>query len=334
MVNVLRTGTLRLLKKGLEPGDNQKESFFRIKPKISQQEKTFIEETVMNKNHIFILAIALTLCLIAMAGCTSAPATPAQPPAKPAHNYPTVSFNDTPVKHVQVNGVSLGYREFGAGEPVLMIAGFGETIDSWNQTFIGILATKYHVYTYDNRGMGYSSDSNGTHTVALYADDAAAIMPALGYDNMHVYGVSMGSSIAQQLVIDHPERVRKLVLDSVSYSVRIPETKTLLGILESVAAPNSTYPEGIRHEAEADLAWNGSWDKLSGIQKDVMMVEGTADVITPDAVAAQMTTQINGSWLVRFKGLPHIGSQDAPVEYGLNALDFLGMNESAPYAAP
>ncbi|MEI7649077.1 MAG: alpha/beta hydrolase, partial [Methanomicrobiales archaeon] len=93
----------------------------------------------MNKNHIFILAIALTICFIAMAGCTSPPGTPAQPQVKPAHNYPTVSFNETPVKYVQVNGVSLGYREFGAGEPVLMLAGFGETIDSWNQTFIGIL---------------------------------------------------------------------------------------------------------------------------------------------------------------------------------------------------
>ena len=315
---------------------NKKNHFSCLNLKFNHRKnkKPVKEDPVMNKNHIFILAIALTICFIAMAGCTSAPSSPAQPQVKPAHNYPTVSFNETPVKHVQVNGVSLGYREFGAGEPVLMIAGFGETIDSWNQTFIGILATKYHVYTYDNRGMGYSSDNNVTHTVALYADDAAAIMPALGYDSMHVYGVSMGSSIAQQLVIDHPERVRKLVLDSVSYSVHIPETKTLLGILQSVAAPNSTYPEGVKHEAEADLAWNGSWDKLSGIQKDVMMVEGTADVITPDAVAKQMITQINGSWLVEFKGLPHIGSQKAPVEYGLNALDFLGMNESAPYASP
>ncbi len=288
----------------------------------------------MNKNHFFILTIALTICFIAMAGCTSTSNTPSQPQVTPAHNYPTVSFNATPVKHVQVNGVSLGYREFGSGEPLLMLAGFGETIDSWNQTFIGILATKYHVYTYDNRGMGYSSDNNGTHTIALYSDDAAAIMPALGYDSMHVYGVSMGSSIAQQLVIDHPERVRKLVLDSVSYSVHIPETKTLLGILESVVAPNSTYSEGIQHEAQANLAWSGSWDKLPGIQKDVMMVEGTADVITPDAIAANMTRQINGSWLVRFKGLPHIGSHEAPVEYGINGLDFLGLNESEPYAAP
>jgi pimeloyl-ACP methyl ester carboxylesterase len=301
---------------------------------MTGKNKPFLEEPGMNKNHIFILTIALTICLIVMTGCTSTSSAPAQPQVTPAHNYPTVSFNATPVKHVQVNGVSLGYREFGSGEPILMLAGFGQTIDSWNQTFIGVLATKYHVYTYDHRGMGYSSDSNGTHTIALYADDAAAIMPALGYDSMHVYGVSMGSSIAQQLVIDHPERVRKLVLDSVSYSVRIPETTTLLGILESVAAPNSTYSEGVQHEAQANLAWNGSWDKLPGIQKDVMMVEGTADVITPDGVAANMTRQINGSWLVRFKGLPHIGSQKAPVEYGMNGLDFLGMNESAPYAAP
>ncbi|MCX6696893.1 MAG: alpha/beta hydrolase [Methanoregula sp.] len=286
----------------------------------------------MKKTHIFIFAIALTICFIATAGCTNASNTPAQSQVQPTNKYPTVSFNATPVKYVQVNGVTLGYREFGSGEPVLMLAGFGETMDSWNQTFIGILATKYHVYTFDPRGMGTSSDNNGTHTIALYADDAAGIMPALGYNSMHVYGVSMGSSISQQLVIDHPDRVQKLVLDSVSYSVRIPETKTLLGILESVAAPNSTYPLGVQHEAEADLAWKGSWDKLSGIQKDVMLVEGTADVITPDAVAAQMVTQINGSWLVRFKGLPHIGSQKAPVEYGENALSFFSNNESPPYA--
>ena len=113
-------------------------------------------------------------------------------------------------------------------------------MSDWNETFIGILASKYHVYTYDHRGMGYSSDNNATPSIAQYADDAAALMTALGYDSMHVYGVSMGSSVSQQLVIDHPERVRKLVLDSTSYSIRIPETKKLLGIIEAAAA-NPTY---------------------------------------------------------------------------------------------
>jgi len=192
---------------------------------------------------------------------------------------------------------------------------------------LAILASKYHVYTYDHRGMGYSSVNNVIPTIPQYADDAAALMTALGYDSMHVYGVSMGSSVSQQLVIAHPERVRKLVLDSSSYSIRVPETKKLLGSIEA-AAVNPALPDGIHKEAQANLAWNGSYDSLSSIHKDVMLVVGTADDLTPDAVSVRMVGQINGSWLVRFKGLPHVGSHYAPVEYGENALKFLGTDES------
>jgi pimeloyl-ACP methyl ester carboxylesterase len=287
----------------------------------------------MNNKLLSIFAIAVSLCLLAAAGCTSTSSTvqPATCQVIPAvQPHPAVSFNATPVKYAQVNGVSLGYREFGSGEPLLLVEGFGATIDTWNQTFIGILATKYHVYTYDHRGMGYSGDNNATPTIAQYADDAAGLMTALGYDSMHVYGVSMGSSVSQQLVISHPERVRKLVLDSVTYSIRIPETKRLLLTIEAAGMdPNQTA--GVHREAQANLAWNGSYAGLSGIQKDVMLVVGTDDVLTPEAVTVQMAGQINGSWLVRFKGLPHVGSHYAPVEYGENALAFLGTNESAPW---
>jgi len=284
----------------------------------------------MNKTQMLTLAIAITICLLVTAGCTSAPGT--SPPAVQAvGQLPTVSFNATPVKYANVNGVTLGYREFGSGEPLLMIEGFGATIDGWNETFIGILASKYHVYTYDHRGMGYSSDNNSTPTIPQYTEDAALLMPALGYDSMNVYGVSMGSTVSQQLVIDHPERVRKLVLDSVTYSIRIPQTKLLLEVIE-VSGINPATPEGVHKEAQANLAWNGSWDGLSGIHKDVMLVVGTADVLTPEPVTLQIAGQINGSWLVRFKGLPHDGSHYAPVEYGNNALAFLGNNESPPYS--
>ncbi len=286
--------------------------------------------TPMNNKLISILAIAATICLLTAAGCTDtsgtcpAPADPTTPAVQP---YTAISFNATPVKYAEVNGVSLGYREFGAGEPILMIEGFGATIDSWNQTFIGILASKYHVYTYDHRGMGYSSDNNATPTIPRYADDAAGLMTALGYDSMHVYAVSMGSTISQQLVIAHPKSVRKLILDSVTYSIWLPENEKLLGAIKSVAA-DPTQSQGIRNEAQANLAWNGSYDGLSSINKDVMFVVGTEDLLTPDAVAVQMAGQINGSWLVRFKGLPHAGSHSAPVEYGENALAFLGTDES------
>ncbi len=284
----------------------------------------------MNNTQIIILAIAVIVSLLMTAGCTSTPGNPVASlsTGQAIGGQPQpVSFNATPVQYAQVNGVKLGYREFGSGEPLLMLEGFGNTIDNWNETFIGILASKYHVYTYDHRGMGYSSDNNATPTIDLYANDAVALMPVLGYDSMNVYGVSMGSSVSQQLVINNPERVRKLVLDSVTYNIRLPETRLLFKIIEYEAI-NASTPEGIRKEAQANLAWNGSYNGLSGIQKDVMLVVGTEDVLTPQAVAVQIAGQINGSWLVRFKGLPHDGSLYAPVEYGENALNFISMDES------
>lgn len=279
----------------------------------------------MNKITLICLTIVTVFCLT-LAGCVDESGTGQAGEATPG--IPAqVSFNDTPVKYADVNGVSLGYREFGSGEPILMIPGFSATMNGWNETFVSILASRYHVYTYDHRGMGASSDSNVTHTIPMYATDAAELMHALGYEKMHVYGASMGSSISQQLAIDHPERVDKLILDSNSYSVRIPETKTLLGIIEE-AANNTSLSPGVREEAWANLMWNGSYEGLSGINKDVMLVVGTEDVLTPDTVSVRMAGQINGSWLVRFTGIPHTGYHYVPVQYGEAALTFLGMDQS------
>jgi len=280
----------------------------------------------MKRIQTILLIIAFAVLYLAASGCVDN-SEPNQEVAQPHQNYSLVSFSDTPVRYANINGVTLGYREFGAGEPILMIPGFSATMDGWNETFISILASKYHVYTYDHRGMGYSSDNNVTHTIPMYANDAAGLISALGYDSMHVYGASMGSSTSQQLVIDHPDRVRKLILDSNTYSIQIPETKILYGIIKG-SAENSTLSKGIQEEARANLMWNGSFDNLSGIQNDVMLVVGTDDILTPDVISTRMAGQINGSWLVRFKGLPHTGYHYAPVQYGECALTFLGMNET------
>ncbi|MEN6609329.1 MAG: alpha/beta hydrolase [Methanoregulaceae archaeon] len=290
----------------------------------------------MNKTTIIVVLAAVAI-LVLLAGCTGTmPAAAGSQPAgvQPAQLPAPVSLSQTPVQYKDVNGVRLAYWEWGSGEPVLLIEGFGGTVANatpaqaaWNETFLGILSSKYHVYAYDHRGMGYSSTNNATPTIHLYADDAAELIRALGYDSMNVYGESMGSSTAQQLVIDHPERVKKLILDSNTYDARVPECKSLLAILEK-SAYDQNQTAGLRAEAQANLAWNGTWDGLSGIHKDVMLVVGTADLLTPQPVSVRMAGQINGSWLVRYKGLPHIGSRYAPVQYGETALFFLGTNET------
>jgi pimeloyl-ACP methyl ester carboxylesterase len=231
------------------------------------------------------------------------------------------------VRYVDVDGVTLGYREYGAGEPLLLICGFGATMDNWNATFVHLLATQCHVFTYDHRGMGYSTENNATPTMALYADDAVGLMHALGFQSANIYGTSMGSSISQQLAIDHPEAVRKMVLSSASYSLHIPECQTLLHLIESIAT-NSSYSNGTRHEAQANLAWNGSWNGLAGIQKPVMLIVGTNDVLTPDVVSVQIAGQISASWLVRFKGIPHSGQSYAPVQYAESVMYFLALDET------
>ena len=161
----------------------------------------------MKKIPFLVVATVIAAFLLIAAGCSYAAPPPGAKVPQP------VSINTTPVKYADVNGIRIGYREFGEGEPILLLEGFGSQMDvAWNDTFIGILASKYHVYIYDHRGIGYSSNNNATPTIQQYSDDAAALMSALGYDSMNVYGVSMGATVSQQLVIDHPDRVRKIVL--------------------------------------------------------------------------------------------------------------------------
>jgi pimeloyl-ACP methyl ester carboxylesterase len=272
-------------------------------------------------------AATLIICFLLLAGCMSTPAVPEPAQAHSSPEYPAVSIKATPVQYAEVNGVRLGYREFGTGEPLLVIIGFGATMDQGNDTCIAVLASKYHVYLYDHRGMGYSSTDTTTPSISGYADDATGLMKALGYDRMHLYGISMGSFIAQQIAIDHPERVRNMVLDSGSYSIRIPETAGLLAFIETAAADPAT-PTGVRNEARAMLAWNGTENQLSTINKSVLFIVGTNDTITPEVLSVRMAGQVPGSWLVRFKGLPHAAAGEAPVVYGRTILFFLDTNES------
>lgn len=281
---------------------------------------------VMTRPFFFIVILAILL-LCCTAGCISAlPAkSPDQVPQEP--EYSALSIRATPVQYADANGVRLAYREFGSGEPLLVIVGFGATMEQANDTAISVLATNYHVYLYDHRGMGHSSAGDETPTLALYADDAASLISALGHESMHVYGTSMGSFIAQELALDHPGRVRRMILDSSAYSIQVPETRYLKDYLDTVAADPAS-PPGLRNEARAMLAWNGTWDRLPGIDKKVLLVVGTGDTITPAVLSYRMAGQINGSWLVRFEGFPHAGGDVAPVTYGTTAVHFLQMDAS------
>jgi len=111
----------------------------------------------------------------------------------------------------KVDGIELYYEEHGSGDPLLLVMGLAADSTAWLLQ-VPEFAHHYRTIVFDNRGVGRSSKPSGPYTIHQMADDAAALLDAIGVRRVHVVGVSMGGMIAQELVLRHPERVRGLVL--------------------------------------------------------------------------------------------------------------------------
>ncbi|KQY46099.1 alpha/beta fold hydrolase [Cellulomonas sp. Root137] len=130
----------------------------------------------------------------------------------------TVSDNRTsyalaPTRTLTVNGVTYAYRELGpqGGIPVVLFVHLGATLDNWDPRIVDPIAAGRHVIAFDNRGVGASTGDVPDNVEAM-ADDAYTFLRALGFDTIDIFAFSLGGFIAQDLVVKHPELVRKLVL--------------------------------------------------------------------------------------------------------------------------
>jgi pimeloyl-ACP methyl ester carboxylesterase len=103
------------------------------------------------------------------------------------------------------------YIEAGAGDPLVLVMGFGGDHLAWGLQ-IPAFAANYRVIAFDNRGVGQSDAPDVPYSTAMMADDTMGLMDALGIDRAHVCGVSMGGMIAQEIALRHPARVRTLQL--------------------------------------------------------------------------------------------------------------------------
>lgn len=113
---------------------------------------------------------------------------------------------------VQAGEVRLHYETHGQGEALLLISGTGVTHHPWMPFQVPFFREHYRVIVYDHRGLGASDKPDEPYSTRGFAADAAGLLEALEVPRAHVMGHSMGGRVAQWLAIDHPQKVRSLVL--------------------------------------------------------------------------------------------------------------------------
>jgi pimeloyl-ACP methyl ester carboxylesterase len=129
-------------------------------------------------------------------------------------NEPVItSYAEAPARTVTTAGISYAYRELGpkGGIPVVFFVHLAATLDNWDPRIVDAIAKNRHVITFDQRGVG-ASTGKVPDTIEEAADHAYEFVTALGFDKIDVFSFSMGGMIAQDLIVKHPDLVRRLVL--------------------------------------------------------------------------------------------------------------------------
>jgi pimeloyl-ACP methyl ester carboxylesterase len=259
---------------------------------------------------------------------------------------------------VPVPGGRLYVEEHGSGgAPLLLIQGLGYSMWAWRYQ---LGAFDRRTVAFDNRGAGRSSKEPGPFSMEQFADDAVAVLDALGIDAAHVLGLSMGGFVAQVMALRSPDRVRSLVL--VGTGPGGPEhlpvpAETLRIWLENAGPPPEEYAERTMYlsfspgwseanpEPYAELlaarlehptppeCWRAQFEATTPYVRDgvpveniavpVLVVHGDADRIVPVEDGRLIARRIPGAELVELPGRGHVVQLESPDELNRIVADFL-----------
>jgi pimeloyl-ACP methyl ester carboxylesterase len=268
--------------------------------------------------------------LIFVLGCggSSSVTTPASP----------VAFLG-PLQHKQVGDVNYAYYRFGKGKPLVLICAFGVTISNWSASLLEELGSRYEVITFDNRGMGLSTDaSTDPLTIDSMAESTYDFLVALDVKKPNVLAWSMGTYVTNTLALDHPGFLDKLILvgGDAGGPNTIPPTAEFMAVAElpnptfaqvaSILFPPGHQTEIDRYKAQLDLMpldpatpdqrnrqlsafslWQllGVWDFLGDIQNEALIIHGTEDISSPIANPQAMANMMPNAMLVQFPDAGH-----------------------------
>jgi 3-oxoadipate enol-lactonase len=246
---------------------------------------------------------------------------------------------------ITANGISMNYTLDGpAGAPVVTLShSLATTLEMW-QPQLKALTARWRVLSYDTRGHGGTDAPKVAYTLDQLADDAQALLRALGIPRTHWVGLSMGGMIGQTLALKAPELFVSLTLCDTSS--RIPpeakplwderihtaETKGMDPLVEGTlsrwfTAPfkerggpvvetvrgmiRSTPPAGYIGCCQAISGLNLT-DRISAIKSPTLIIVGEDDQGTPVAASKVMNERIQGSQLVILKSAAHLSNMEQP----------------------
>jgi pimeloyl-ACP methyl ester carboxylesterase len=253
---------------------------------------------------------------------------------------------------VRVGDVSLHYEVAGSGEPLLMVMGLGGSSAGWAPELVAELTRSFRTIIYDNRGTGQSDKPDVPYSLEMFAADAIAILDDLNINRAHLFGVSMGGMIAQEIALRYEWRLQTLTLGCTTcggkHAVPPPpeSAKWLTASRDGLSDadvirrgwPLAYTPEYIKdHRAELEasiprLLVNATpafifkrhldatyglktYDRLPQITLPTLVIAGAKDVLIPASNSKILAEQIPGAKLHIIPAAGHAFFNEAREEF-------------------
>jgi pimeloyl-ACP methyl ester carboxylesterase len=275
----------------------------------------------------------------------------------------STSYAQAPARTITANGVTYAYRELGpkGGIPVVFFVHLAATLDNWDPRIVDPIAAERHVITFDNRGVG-ASTGHVPDSIEAMADDAYTFIKALGFDKIDIFSFSLGGFIAQDLVVKHPELVRKLVLtgtgprggkdidkvvgvtywDILRATLTRQDPKEFLFFNRNAAGKPAAraFVQRLQErtvDRDADIKVRAFQTQLKAIQKfgrsapadlskltqPTLIANGDNDRMVPSALSEDLHRRIRGSELVIYPDSGHGGIFQFHQKFAPIAVEFL-----------
>jgi pimeloyl-ACP methyl ester carboxylesterase len=273
------------------------------------------------------------------------------------------TWKTAPTQTINAGGVEFAYRQLGpsTGVPVVFLTHLAAVLDNWDPRVVEGIAAKHRVIAFDNRGVGASSGATPT-TIEEMARDAVTFIRALGFDQVDLFGFSMGGMIAQVIAQQQPQLVRKMILagtgpaggDGIEKVTRISYLDTARGLLTRqdpkqflffTRTPNGRRAgkqflarlgertddrdkaisvRSFRAQLKAIHRW-GQQERadLASIHQPALVMNGESDKMVPTKNTVDLDRRLPNSQLVIYPDAGHGGVFQFHADFVKRALEFL-----------